>query len=343
MRILSVGQMSGQSNTCRLRNEALKRIADTVDVINTSTIKPSLMNRIRNRLFVDGLPVSIPERQDENNKILNFISQNKYDIVWIDKGLTVRPSTLRLIKTVQPQAKLISYSPDNMAERHCQSKQYLDGIDIYDVHITTKSYIIDDLYRLGCKKVVFTNQSYEDTFHYPREVTIDDMTRLGDDVGFIGAWEKDRMESILYLSRHGIHVRVFGFGGWERCKDDNPNLIIEDHGLFDEDYAKSFKCFKICLCFLRKKNKDVQTSRTMEIPACGGFMLGERTDEHLKLFEEGKEAEFFSNNEELLKKCLYYLAHDEERKIIARRGYERCLTSGYSNYETLKRIIEQIL
>ena len=72
-------------------------------------------------------------------------------------------------------------------------------------------------------------------------------------------------------------------------------------------------------------------------------MLGERTDEHLKLFEEGKEAEFFSNNEELLKKCLYYLAHDEERKIIARRGYERCLTSGYSNYETLKRIIEQIL
>jgi len=342
MRILSVGQMSGQSNTCRLRNEALKRIADTVDVVNTSAITTSYMYRIRNRLFVEGFPVSIPERQDENRKILDYISRNKYDIVWIDKGLTIKPSTLVRIKKEQPQAKLISYSPDNMAERHCQSKQYLEGIDIYDAHITTKSYIIDDLYKLGCKKVIFSNQSYEDSFHFPREITDDDIKRLGADVGFVGAWEKERMESILFLSRNGIRVRIFGFGGWEQCKNDNPNLVIEDHGLFDEDYAKSFKCFKICLCFLRKKNKDVQTSRTMEIPACGGFMLGERTGEHRSLFEEGIEAEFFSDNEELLKKSRFYLEHEKERLEIARRGYERCKKSGYSNYETLKSIIEQL-
>ena len=86
----------------------------------------------------------------------------------------------------------------------------------------------------------------------------------------------------------------------------------------------------------------MQTQRSIEIPACGGFMLAEQTDEHLELFEEGKEVEFFENENELLDKINYYLSHPEERKKIAAAGRKRCLKSGYSNQDRMNEMFAHI-
>lgn len=341
MQILSVGSFSGISNTCLFRNNALKKIAK-VDEVNTSEQPTSLWWKIAYHLFVMGLPIPLPENSSENDKIIKLIQKKQYDIVWIDKGVTINASTLRIIKRLQPHTKLISYSPDNMALRHNQSYNYLKCIPIYDYIITNKSYIIDDMKKLGAKHVLFVNNTFEPTFHYPRAINESDIERLGADVGFVGSWEKERAESILFLAKNGIQVRVFGDKKWQQYKGIYNNLIIEDHGLFDEDYAKSFKAFKICLCFLRKMNFDQQTTRTVEIPACGGFMLAERTKEHLEMFKEGKEAEFFSSNEELLKKCRHYLNYEKERKAIAEAGYRRCIASDYSNEGMIRKVLNEV-
>lgn len=210
MRILSVGSLSGLSNTCLHRNWALKKVAEEVDEVNTSVERCSLWYRIAYHLFLYGLPVPIPESDNENKKICELVDNNKYDVAWIDKGWTVTPDTLRYIKTKQPQCKIVSYSPDNMALRHNQSQQYLGCIPLYDLHITTKSYILDDMKRLGAKCIKFVPKSYALEFHHPYDVTPSDIERLGGDVGFIGAWEQERCDSILYLAKNGISVRVFG-------------------------------------------------------------------------------------------------------------------------------------
>ena len=310
MKILSVGALSGLSNTCLHRNWALHKIADYVDEVKTDVHPWSVWCKIRFHLFQLGLPVTIPDNNGENKAICSLVSQNDYDIVWIDKGQTIFPETLQYIKKVSSHSIIVSYSPDNMALRHNQTQQYLKCIPLYDYIVTNKSYIIDDLKKLGAQNVLFVNNSYEDSFHHPRELSEQDIQELGGDVGFIGAWEKERCESICYLADHGIKVRVFGVGKWADYNNYSPNLRIEERQLLGEDYCKSLQAFKISLCFLRKMNFDQQTTRSVEIPACGGFMLAERTEEHLSMFEEGKEAAFFSSNKELLEKCLYYLENE---------------------------------
>jgi spore maturation protein CgeB len=62
----------------------------------------------------------------------------------------------------------------------------------------------------------------------------------------------------------------------------------------------------------------------------------------LELFEEGKEAEFFDSEQELLDKVRYYLTHKDKRERIANAGRKRCLTSGYDNESCMRRYIEII-
>lgn len=340
MKILSVGSFSSISNTCLHRTWALRKNAEDVDLIETDAPKLNLWYRICYHLFLWGIPIWLPDEANANAKIKNYVSSKQYDVIWIDKGVTISPKTLMFIKEKLPNACIVSYSPDNMALRHNQSQQFLECIPLYDVHFTTKSYILDDMKRLGAKKIYFTNQLYESTYHYPMHLTGDEYKRLGGDVGFIGMWEKERCDSILYLAKNGIKVKVFGGGKWNDYTNI-PNLTICPT-VYSSDYSKALQAFKISLCFLRKMNFDQQTSRTMEIPGCGGFMMAERTNEHKILFEEDKEAVFFSSNEELLEKCRYYLSHDDERVAIAKAGHKRCETSGYSNEIGIGRMLKML-
>ncbi len=135
-----------------------------------------------------------------------------------------------------------------------------------------------------------------------------------------------------------LKLIIWGYG-WDFIKQKYENIIYMGGEIFNEDFAKAFTCSKISLNFLRKINRDLHTSRSIEIPACKGFMLAERTDEHKKLFTENIEAAYFSNNQELLEKVSYYLSHDDERKKIVEAGYNRCINSNYSYDDRVQEMI----
>jgi spore maturation protein CgeB len=187
---------------------------------------------------------------------------------------------------------------------------------------------------------VLAGNAVDPDVHRPVPVSDQDRLRLGGPVGFVGTWEKPRSRSLYRLAVAGIPVRVWG-NLWERCRYRHPLLRIEHRALLDDDNALAVSAFDVNLCFLR--SWDFQTTRSIEIPACGGFMLADRTDEHLALFAEGVEAAYFGDDDELLTKVRHYLEYPGERRRIAAAGRERCLRDGYGNPSRITGMLGDVL
>ena len=276
-----------------------------------------------------------------NRRIVEHARHAAVDVLWIDRGLPVAAQTLATVRELQPTCRVVGYSPDDMYARHNQSPQFRQHLKLYDIYFTTKSYGVAELRAMGCAAAAFSGNAYDPHTHRPLPVTPADRQRWGGPVGFIGTWEGARGESMHRLARAGIPVRVWG-NMWQRQRKRHPNLRIEGCALYGDDYAQALNAFDIDLCFLRKLNRDLQTTRSVEIPACGAFMLAERTAEHQGLFQEGHEAEFFGSDDELVEKVRYYLAHPEQRRQIAAAGRQRCLRAGYSYQERLAEILDTL-
>lgn len=330
--ILVIGENAGRTHQ---RIEALLRLGYSVDVVSHSE-QLTFFNRVCNKL---GFP---RDWTHLNKRVLSQLSKTKYDLAWVEKCLVLKQATLTKIKKNYPGLKIIWYSEDDMTARHNQSYYFKKSLSLYDVVFTTKSYNCDpeELPALGAKKVVFVDKSYDPTFHRPIDITDEDKRNFGSEVGFIGTFEIDRFQKMLFLAKKGIKVRIWG-NGWKAAMNAHPNLQVENKPIYADNYIKAICATSINLCFLRKINRDLQTDRTAEIPACGAFMLAERTNEHVRLFEENRETAYFdiNNPDELYEKVVYYLAHEDERLAIARAGLERCQRGKYTHDEKLRYML----
>lgn len=275
------------------------------------------------------------DHQKFNQRLIGFCFKESPDFCFVVKGTYLYPATLKKLK--DKNIKLINWSLDDMYAMHNRTFYYDKGLKYYDLVVTTKTYNVAELKDLGAKNILFQYQAYDKDIHKPFENCKEKIW----DVVFVGSFEKERFESIKFLADNGIKTNIWGYR-WNFINNKYPNINYMGGEVFNDDFAKAFTCSKISLNFLRKINRDLHTSRSIEIPACRGFMLTERTNEHKKLFTEDKEAVYFSSNQELLEKVYYYLSHDAERNKIAENGFMRCISSNYSYDDRAKEIVENL-
>ena len=313
---------------------ALKQLSSDITVLfpYRENYKRNILDKIFSRLKIPRDPHKL------NARILLECLKFKPDMVFIVRGVMIWPKTLKKIHAMG--IKTVSWSNDDMYAKHNRSIWYTLGVKYYDLVVTQKSYNCnaDELPSLGAN-VLFQDKAFEPSVNYPIKDCHD--FDFSHDVVFVGTKENDRYNKIRYLAENDITVNVYGWGH----VDDNSkheNLIFHDKHLYGESFSAALGCSKIALNFLRKLNRDLQTSRSIEIPASGGFMLAERTDEHLRLFKEGVEAEYFESKEELLSKVKYYLNHDSERIAIAEAGYRKCYDANYTFENRMSEIIEKL-
>lgn len=337
-RILYVGDL-WYGSTALWRMRALEQLGFAVEAIDSTRLWTGWRARIQN--FAQKMKIGM-DAHGINNKLLQRARQGRLDAVWIDKGIWTKPAVLSALKLQHPNAVLISYSPDDMFNPINQTTRYLKSLRLYDHVITTKRHNVTEFEALGVKNVHYVHKAYDPTEQRMYPLTDAERVQFGSEVGFVGNFEHPRFQSMLRLAQAGIRVSIRG-AAWRKIQHQSHlNLDIDPKNYFGDSYAKILQATKINLGFLHKGNRDQHTARSIEIPACGGFLLAERTTEHQELFEEGKEAVFFGTDDELIEKVRYYLAHENERRKIAAAGYERCIKSQYDNYHVFNRLIDRL-
>lgn len=340
MKMLYVAPLNFGS-TAGHRLQALRDLGHAVTSLDTA---PEWLIKQSKRLFHRGWNKIFNPRDwlKINQQIVEAVQQSHFDLLWLDKVLEIKPETLIKIRDISPDTKTVYYMSDDIRHKYNRPPNFIKCLPYVHTFVATREVNVPELRELGCHRVIVTGFAYDPQAHRPLPMSEEERRRWGGAVGFIGSYEAERAQSILYLARQGVPVYIRGYGWQAQSHFRHPNMIFLGPSVLGDDYARALCSCDIALGFLRKKNRDTQTTRTYEIPACGVFMLAERSADHLRLFEEGREAEFFASDAELLEKVRYYLKHEDERRRIAQAGRARCLTSGYSNQGRLREILDRV-
>lgn len=187
--------------------------------------------------------------------------------------------------------------------------------------------------------------SYDEVMHAPYQDADEIAQAFRSDVAFIGTWMRGegRDQFLLDLVNQGIPVSIWG-QRWEKSPLwDHLKAFHRGGNLSGRDYVAAIQGAKVCLGMLSKGNRDLHTTRTMEIPYAGGVLCAERTSEHLELYEEGVEAVFWRDVDECVRQCRRLLDDDAWRESVRSAGMARVRASHQGHEDVCRVIVEAAL
>ncbi|WP_224994862.1 glycosyltransferase [Cesiribacter sp. SM1] len=331
--ILYIGQYT-PGTTSRMRAEALEKFAlhTTVIDVHVPFYQTSRIWRSFGFRFKHGPLVANTQKY-----ILDHLSEQQFDLVWVDKGILLGPAVLQKL---QEQAdKVVHYTPDAAFYQN-QSQLFNQSLPLYTAAITTKSFELVEYYKfLSPDNVILTTQGYDPAVHRPYH-TFEEKTR---EVVFVGLYEPARATVIQSLIQAGIHVSLVGYG-WKtffqknfKCKE----LEYLGDKIAGEAYGHLLSSAYFGMGLLSKRFPEKHTTRTFEIPACGTLLLTEKNLETLS-FYSAEEVAFYTDVQDLIQQIIYLKTHKDELKKRTERGHEKVKEAGYAYTTLLKAVLDKL-
>lgn len=130
-----------------------------------------------------------------------------------------------------------------------------------------------------------------------------------------------RTEALRALPSCRAHVH--GGGGWRNL--NKPGLDILPHADYHAQTPLVYNAARINLNITSTQLVTAVNQRVFDVPACRAFLLTDHRGDLPQLFTPDEEVVIYNDLADLRKKVRYYLEHDDERRAIAQRAYERVL------------------
>ena len=229
----------------------------------------------------------------------------------------------------------VNYLTDDPWNPAHRAGWFLRALPNYSAVFSPRRSNLHDLINQGCARVIYLPFAYDSAIHFKPE--LQGTTVPLAQILFIGGGDADRVPFLAALLNAGIRVAIFG-DYWDRF----PALAQSWQGYADLETARQMSwTTPICLCLVRRSNRDGHTMRSFEIAAMGGCMLCEDTHEHREIFgPDGEAVLYFGSLREMVDRARWLLRNEVERQKMRRCVFER-ITKGRNAYrDRLQTILE---
>lgn len=207
---------------------------------------------------------------------------------------------------------------------------YVDGLVEASLHLYGCNFLETALPDNLIKELQSTSSSF-----YAPANSVTDPSRYVAAHQYIGMQvaETERIRTLNTLAQY-FSVDLFTRSDTSSLKGVHVHDGVKTH----TEMPKVFHLSKINLNMTIKPIQTGLPLRIFDILGCGGFLITNYQQELPELFDIGVDLEAYTSMDELIDKCSYYLAHEEQRQKIALNGYKK--VAKYHTYT--QRIIDMI-
>ncbi len=278
-----------------------------------SLFSRSLLQRAAWRLGWQWLAMSA------NQKLIEMANQFQPDLTFVVSPDLVQPTT---IQALQQQGLVFVFFTDNPLDKHhTHSNPWVhQGLPLWNSVFIWSQELAHELIKKGVKNVVYHPFCSDVQYHAPNKKA-DPIY----DVAFVGNWDDSRKRDQYLKAISHYRLGIWGSDYWiTHCRE--TSLINSFKGMCTyAEIPEVLGSAQIGLNIFRPQNELGHNIRTFEIPATGTLMLSERSQELLNLFEEDREAVYFSSPDELSRKVEYLLQNPSLIQSIADAGYQKAI------------------
>lgn len=332
---LSVLYLGPPSGTSLHRRDAFIRLGHRVSLIDPRGLLPrsAWIDRIEWHVSPRLLGAVVSRRLEA------ALDAQTFDLVFVDSGSLLTPLAVRALRRWSRRVVNFNHDDPFGSRDRVRFSAYRAAVPEYDLIVVVRPANVEEAQALGARKVLFQPRVADEVAHAPRPLTPSIRAKWQSEVSFVGSWMPERGPFMLELVRQGVPLTLFG-PGWHKAPEWPRLRTLHKSDYLDGDsYAYAVQCARISIGMLSKGNRDLHTTRSMEIPSLGGLLCAERTQEHLALYRDGEEAVFWSDAAECARVCRALLDDEPRRLAIAAAGHRRCLENGHTSENLIRNVI----
>ena len=265
-------------------------------------------------------------------------TSNVYDLVWIDSGEFFGPRVLSWIKGLFQSLFVYTIDDPTGNRDACRFHTLRKSFSLYSLCVFVRQETSLEALALGAKKAITVSRSFDEIAHFeagsdaPIEEELYPLTFLGTNI----PGEK-RDVFLAHLLHIGISLRIVG-NMYERSRHWNKIKLYHSQAAIGSDYVSLIKSSIACLGLLSHQNRDLITTRSLEIPACSGILCGESSSEHHLIYENYVEAMFWNQPCEI-PDLINRLEDPQFRSFMRQASFHRISEIGYGNEDICRYIL----